>query len=139
MPTKEHIAHLKSRKEKSRKLRGHSSFTQAGQSDDKTVLMMVKRDGLTLGAASREQKANFAIVLAAVQTNGYALTFASAELKANKKIVIAAINSDVNGERALNLAAAELREDPDVLAAAAGGGVTACGEVQACDGGCALS
>lgn len=104
------------------------------------VLDKLKEDGLLLGRASAEFKANKDVVLAAVWQDGDSLQYASDELKADKHVVFTAIcqhgcsllhaSDDLRGDKEIALAAVaqngwalefvseELKGDHEVLLAA---------------------
>ena len=95
-----------------------SALEHAGdemQSDRKTVLANVKKDGLQLKYASDELKADKEVVLAAVKQNSLALMFAPNEFRSDREFMLAAVKE--NG-CVLLYGLDELQSDREVVLAA---------------------
>ena len=60
--------------------------------DKQAVLEAVKQDGIKLGYASEELRADKEVVLAALKQSDKAFRYVSGELKTDKEIVLAALN-----------------------------------------------
>ena len=64
------------------------------EQDREIALLVIKKDGMTLGDSRNHLRADKELVLAAIQQNGRALQYASEDLRQDREVVLAAVQQD---------------------------------------------